>query len=531
VILNRPISCNLAASFGSNGCPFVIKGELRRTAKDGEENLFPENPAAGVAWYGKCSSCQRQIEAKAKFQSSTNLVRTMTMPTVGLSMIVKNGAQTLRPCLESVLGIVSQIVIGDTGSTDDTVKIAHEFGARVIPVAWENHFAKARNAALAPMTTDWVLVLDADEELDANAKAALPELLAAPNLGGYMITIRDYMPERTSYFLEHAAKPNFFPPERAKAALSYHDQHNIRLFRRNPGVYFYGRVHELVEYRISLLGLKYVPADILIHHYGHLRGNEVRGAKALFYRNLGQLKVQEDKDNPFAWFELGILEYKTFQNLDVALPCFQQTVKLHPPFTRAWLFMAMIHLEKGQPFEALIALEQAEAREEAAGFRERLKGDAYYNLGQVTQARTAYQNALKLGENDPVVESRLGLTEVRMGETQAGFARLQQAVNDAPHHAELHDRLVKACLVAEDLPGAAEAAERFAGCLGHPKTFLRAASIRAQLKQWEQSQNLLQRALQLFPGSAELQNACAEVERQRVAAIGQPNRYSNQAGG
>ena len=453
------------------------------------------------------------------------------MPSLGLSMIVKNGAETLRPCLESVRGIATQIVIGDTGSTDDSVKIAHEFGATVVPVAWEDHFAKARNAALAPMTTDWVLVLDADEELDPKAKLLLPALLAAPNLGGYMITIRDYMREQTSYFMERLGKPNSSPPERAKAALCYHDQQNIRLFKRNPEVYFYGRVHELVEYRISFLNIPYVVrADVLIHHYGHLRGNEVRGGKALFYRNLGQLKVKEDADNPFAWFELGLLEYKTFQNLDAAMPCFQQTVKLHPPFTRAWLFIAMIHLEKGQPFEALIALEQAEAREDAAGFRERLKGDAYYNLGQIVQARTAYQNALKLGESGPSVESRLGFTEVRMGDTQTGLARLQQAVNDAPHEAELHDRLVKACLVAEDLSGAAEAAERFAGCLGHPKTFLRAASIRAQLKQWERSKKLLQHALQLFPGSVELQNACAEVEHLRIKAMAPPSPYSNQVG-
>jgi glycosyltransferase involved in cell wall biosynthesis len=243
------------------------------------------------AWYGKCSSCQRQIEAGRKFQSCPNFDR--TMPTLGLSMIVKNGAETLRPCLESVRGLASQIVVGDTGSTDDTVKIAQELGATVIPVVWEKHFAKARNAALAPMTTDWVLVLDADEELDPRAKTLLPELLAAPDLGGYMITIRDYMPERVSYFLEHAGKPNSCPPDRAKAALSYHDQQNIRLFRRNPEVYFFGRVHELVEYRISLLGLKYIPADILIHHYGHLRENEVRGGKVLFYRELGLLKVKE----------------------------------------------------------------------------------------------------------------------------------------------------------------------------------------------------------------------------------------------
>ena len=84
------------------------------------------------------------------------------MPTLGLSMIVKNEATTLRQCLQSVSGVVSQIVIADTGSTDGTAGIAREFGATVISVPWENHFAKARNAALRLMETDWILVLDAD---------------------------------------------------------------------------------------------------------------------------------------------------------------------------------------------------------------------------------------------------------------------------------------------------------------------------------------------------------------------------------
>lgn len=439
------------------------------------------------------------------------------MTTLGLSMIAKNEAHTLRNCLASVRDVVSQIVIADTGCTDNTVAIAREFGATVISAPWENHFAKARNAALAPMTTDWVLVLDADEELDNASKPGLPELLAAREMAGYMITIRDYMLEKNSSFLEKTAQENSNSPERAKAAPGYHDQQTIRLFRRNPEVYFHGRVHELVEYRICLLGLKYKPADVLIHHFGHLRGNEIRGAKALFYRELGRLKVKEEADNPFAWFELGLLEYQTFQDKDAALSCFRQTVKLHPPFTRAWIFIAMIHLDSNRPFEALVALEEAEKREEAAGFRERLKGDAYFNLGQITQSRTAYEKALKLGEDGPLVRSRLGLAEVRLGETQAGFARLQRAVDESPNQAELHDRLVKAFLIEKDLAGAAQAAERFAASLAHPKTFLRAASIRAQMQQWDRTEALLRRALQMFPQSGELQKAFAEISRQRLA--------------
>jgi len=189
----------------------------------------------------------------------------------------------------------------------------------------------------------------------------------------------------------------------------------------------------------------------------------------------------------------------------------------------------MISIDLDRPFDALLALEQAESTEEAAGFRERLKGDAYYNLGQIAQARSAYQNALRFGEDRALVQSRLGLTEVRLGKFEEGFTRLRQAIEEAPHQAELHDRLVKALLVAEDLSGAAEAAERLAEYFRHPKTFLRAASIRAQLKQWERSEKLLEQGLALFPDSSALRDARAEVERYRVAAGEQPQGNPNQA--
>ena len=107
-------------------------------------------------------------------------------------MIVKNEAHTLRACLNSVQGVVQQIVVADTGSTDNTQDIARECGAEVISFSWENDFAKARNAALALMTTDWVLVLDADEELDRDAKMHIPNLLNATDVDGYRAPIRNY---------------------------------------------------------------------------------------------------------------------------------------------------------------------------------------------------------------------------------------------------------------------------------------------------------------------------------------------------
>ncbi len=88
------------------------------------------------------------------------------MPTLTVVMIVKNEAVCLGDCLESVRAIADEIVVADTGSTDDTMAVARRFGATVLEVGWDNDFAKARNQCVARATGDWLLHLDADEMLD-----------------------------------------------------------------------------------------------------------------------------------------------------------------------------------------------------------------------------------------------------------------------------------------------------------------------------------------------------------------------------
>ena len=95
------------------------------------------------------------------------------MSKITLSMIVKNEERYLRECLESVKDIVSEIVIVDTGSTDSTIKIAKDYGAKLYSFGWINDFSAARNFALSKSTGDWILYLDADERLSENSKNEL----------------------------------------------------------------------------------------------------------------------------------------------------------------------------------------------------------------------------------------------------------------------------------------------------------------------------------------------------------------------
>lgn len=441
------------------------------------------------------------------------------MLTVGLSMIVKNGGEDLRKCLASARDVVQQIVIADTGSTDGSISIAREFGATVVSFPWINDFAAARNAALEPVTTDWVLVLDADEELDADAGQLLPSLLAHPGIGGYVLSIRNYLPIRFARLFNSMSQPNDGRNPRSHECPSFTEHLNCRLFRRDPKIYFKGRVHESVEDRVLACGLQFAKAGLLLHHFGQLASAEARLRKHTFYRELGRVKVTEYPNSAMAWMELGLEEYENFNDHQKALQCFQRAVELDPKRYDAWTFLAMIHADLGNSTEGLAALDNAGDGESGAALREQLRGDMLHNLGKLAQARAAYRRALKADRNSPYLESKLGYTEVRLGMTQEGFGRMLRAISSAPEEAELQDRLVKAYVAADDAPSAAEAAEKMAENFRTPKTILRAAGIRAHLRQWPQAASLLQSGLIDFPASAELKAALEQAQRAADAVI------------
>src|ERR1700719_2436910 len=217
------------------------------------------------------------------------------MATVGLSMIVRNGGEDLRLCLQSVAGLVSQIVIAD-----------------------------ARNAALEPITTDWVLVLDADEELSPEAASAIPALLEnSQGVGGYLLTIRNYLPQLEVQFRSSTSVPNQDQIPRARHALSWAEHDLCRLFKRDPAIRYVGRVHELVEHAITSSGLRIAHSGLSILHFGQLASPEVHAQKAVLYRDLGRSKDEEEPRNALAWFELGGIELSQFNNQPTAMHCLQ----------------------------------------------------------------------------------------------------------------------------------------------------------------------------------------------------------------
>ena len=112
-------------------------------------------------------------------------------------MIVKNEADNLPRCLNSVANIVDEIIIVDTGSTDKTVEIAERYNARVYHHPWENSFSKARNYSLKYATCDWILYLDADEELSKEDAPRLKEIVKGNNYTVISFVIKNKFKDST----------------------------------------------------------------------------------------------------------------------------------------------------------------------------------------------------------------------------------------------------------------------------------------------------------------------------------------------
>jgi glycosyltransferase involved in cell wall biosynthesis len=101
--------------------------------------------------------------------------------TIALCMVVKNEEQNIERCLKSVAGIIDELVIVDTGSTDNTLKLAEKHGPKVFNYEWDGDFSKARNLGLQNAKSDWILVLDADEEIEESSRDKLHEAIQYEN--------------------------------------------------------------------------------------------------------------------------------------------------------------------------------------------------------------------------------------------------------------------------------------------------------------------------------------------------------------
>jgi glycosyltransferase involved in cell wall biosynthesis len=164
-------------------------------------------------------------------------------PRLSVCVITANEAERLRGCLESVAW-ADEIVVVDSESADKTVLMAREFTERVFVRPWPG-FAAQKNFALSQATGDWLLSLDADERVTAEARAAIERVLVqdGPH-AGYAF------PRRNIFWGRWVRHGGLYP------------DYQLRLFRRRAGRFVENAVHESV----SVSGRVDTLTEPLLHH-------------------------------------------------------------------------------------------------------------------------------------------------------------------------------------------------------------------------------------------------------------------------
>jgi len=216
------------------------------------------------------------------------------MASIGAAIIVKDSYGTLTGAINSVKSVCDQIVTVDTGSRDETPALCSRLGVELHFFNWTGSFSEARNFALKFMRTDWILIIDADEELDSVSFIQNINLLEQQNIGGINVLIKNYL---------------------SKEKNTHQSIHRYtRLFRRNENIYFEGRIHEQVSPSIEAAGMEIMESDIIIHHYGY---TEVSQEKLTRNKELLQEELTGKPDDAWLIYHLADTEF-SLGNLDRA---------------------------------------------------------------------------------------------------------------------------------------------------------------------------------------------------------------------
>jgi FkbM family methyltransferase len=217
------------------------------------------------------------------------LLERRTVP-LSACLIVRDNARTIEACLRSIQPYVDELVVVDTGSRDETPRIAERLGARVFHFPWPDSFAVARNESLRHARGRWVFWMDSDDTIDeANGRKLRALALGEhdPSVLGYVMQV-------------HCPRPG--PDGVDEVTVVDH----VKLFRNRPGLRFERRIHEQIIPAIRRAGGEIAWSDVFVVHSGYDHGPEAQRRKKERDLRLLHLELQEEPDHPFTLFNLGM---------------------------------------------------------------------------------------------------------------------------------------------------------------------------------------------------------------------------------
>jgi glycosyltransferase involved in cell wall biosynthesis len=375
---------------------------------------------------------------------------------LSLCTIVKNEEATLPKCLSSVKDLVDEMVVLDTGSTDRTVEIAQEFGAKVHHFDWCNDFAAARNESLKHAQGDWILVLDADEVLTPEVVPQIKELInGSGNLQG------------NPYLLMNLIRQEIGAQQSPYSLVS-------RLFRNQPGIQFERPYHAMIDDSVQRILQQQSNQwqvgslmEVAILHQGYQAEAIASRDKLTRAREAMESYLATHPNDAYTCSKLGALYVQTgeikrgMQLLKLGLAA---STRLEP------LVVYELHYHLGIAYTRKQKLSKAKAQYEKAvalPILEPLKLGAYNNLGNllletgnITGAIATYQKVLQI---DPSLSSayfNLGIALKEKKQIPLAIAAYQRAIQLNPNYAEAYQNLGVALLKGGNILDGLEAFRR-----------------------------------------------------------------------
>ena len=363
-------------------------------------------------------------------------------PKISLCMIVKDEEALIAQCIKSVADLAAEVIVVDTGSQDNTVKIARQLGALVFHRAWDHDFSAPRNLSIEKACGDWILVLDADEAIDQSDHPRIRQLISDRS-NCYALTQRHYCDDpRLSGF--HPVKGEY--PQWEQKNGGFFESSCVRLFPHHCGIEYRGRIHELVEPCLfETKKFKIIHSGILIHHYGHVKGVREKKDKGTLYTALGKQKLVEQPRDWKGYFEMAV-EHQVNGRFNESIEAFLKSLELAPQHLASWVNLGYVLGESGRYAEAAHSLATAIQLDPKCD-------EAYCNLGVVHMRTQSYEKAARcflkaLALNETYINAycNLGDTMLLMGRAQHAMGSFRKALELVPRCAKAKEGMGKSML-------------------------------------------------------------------------------------
>lgn len=352
------------------------------------------------------------------------------MESVSLCIIVKNEEAMLEKCICSVKDIVDEIIIVDTGSTDNTIDIAKKYTSKVYEFSWNEDFSAARNFSISKAGCEWIFILDADEVFNMKDCGKFVKLLESPRYESYNFVIYNYIEDNdASDFTMHYA---------------------LRLFKNNKNYKFKGRIHEqVIRADGKEISQKILSTDIIIYHCGYLES--IMKIKNKHDRNLTLLlkQIEEEPDNPFILFNIGN-EYMAKKETKKALDFYIKSYKYkdikqsYCPHLLYRMILCLIEMKQYKP--AVCIIDEALCLYPEGTDYEYCRALIYMNTNSYILAAESLRKCIKMGDAPLELRFVNGCGAYRpfllLGEIYLKNDAYEKAIESYDHALEINPKLI-----------------------------------------------------------------------------------------